>query len=316
VQFGGLGGLLGGHGLGVSGGVLISSNPTGTISNGLLNVSGAATGKALAIFNESGDQNILTASASGTTVANIARTGSIQIAASQGLDTLVAGSLGIGDTTATTVAIGTTAATTLNLGAGGALARAINIGTGTGVDTINIGTGGTGADVITIGSTNAGNVSVKSNAILNLTGGANSLIDLPNFDVATTGNVTVAAGVGIDTNASGSLALGDTTATTVAIGTTAATTLNLGAGGALARAINIGTGTGVDTINIGTGGTGADVISIGSTNAGNVSVKSNAVLNLTGGANSLIDLPNFDVATTGNVTVAAGVGKTHWLLPV
>ncbi len=291
-----------------SGGVLISSNPTGTISNGLLNISGAATGKALAIFNESGDQNILTASASGTTVANIARTGSIQIAASQGLDTLVAGSLGIGDTTATTVAIGTTAATTLNLGAGGALARAINIGTGTGVDTINIGTGGTGADVITIGSTNAGNVSVKSNAILNLTGGANSLIDLPNFDVATTGNVTVAAGVGIDTNAAGSLALGDTTATTVSLGSTAATTLNLGAGGALARAINIGTGTGIDTISIGTGGTGADVISIGSTNAGNVSVKSNAILNLTGGANSLIDLPNFDVATTGNVTVAAGVG--------
>ena len=291
-----------------SGGVLISSNPTGTISNGLLNVSGAATGKALAIFNESGDQNILTASASGTTVANIARTGSIQIAAGQGLDTLVAGSLGIGDTTATTVAIGSTAATTLNLGAGGALARAINVGTGTGVDTINIGTGGTGADVITIGSTNAGNVSVKSNAILNLTGGANSLIDLPNFDVATTGNVTVAAGVGLDTNAAGSLALGDTTATTVAIGSTAATTLNLGAGGALARAINIGTGTGIDTISIGTGATGADVISIGSTNAGNVSVKSNAVLNLTGGANSLIDLPNFDVATTGNVTVAAGVG--------
>ena len=62
-----------------SGGMLISSNPSSVNSIGLLNVDGAATGKALAVFNESGDQNILTASASGTTVASLGRTGQLTL---------------------------------------------------------------------------------------------------------------------------------------------------------------------------------------------------------------------------------------------
>ncbi len=45
---------------------------------GLLDVSGAITGKALVIINETGDQNILTASASGTTRFNIQRDGDIE----------------------------------------------------------------------------------------------------------------------------------------------------------------------------------------------------------------------------------------------
>lgn len=109
------------------------------------------------------------------------------------------------------------------------------------------------------GITNA--INVGANKILGTTGA----IDYTNFDVSSAGAITVAAGVGIDTNASGILLVGDTTATTVSIGSTAATTLNLGAGGALTRAINIGTGTGADTISIGTGGTGADAITIGNT---------------------------------------------------
>ena len=205
---------------------------------------------------------------------DVATSGNITVAAAQGLDTNAAGVLNLGNTTATTVSIGGTAATALNLGAGGALARAISIGTGTGIDTINIGTGATGADVINIGSANAGNVTIRSNAVLNLTGAANSIIDYPNFDVATSGNITVAAAQGLDTNAAGVLNLGNTTATTVSIGGTAATALNLGAGGALARAISIGTGTGIDTINIGTGATGADVITIGNS-ASNLSLTDN-----------------------------------------
>jgi len=55
-----------------------------------------------------------------------------------------------------------------------AAATTINIGTGTGVDTINIGTGATGADVITIGG-NTGTV----------------VIDGTNFDLATTGAITL-----------------------------------------------------------------------------------------------------------------------------
>jgi hypothetical protein len=101
--------------------------------------------------------------------------------------------------------------------------------------------------------------------------GTTAAIDFTNFDVATSGNITVAAGVGLDTNAAGTLALGGTSATTVSIGTTAATTLNLAAGGALTRVINIGTGTGADTINIGTGGTTADTITIGN-NASSTSI--------------------------------------------
>jgi len=46
---------------------------------GKLHVTGAATGKALSIFNETGDQNIITASASGTTVANLDRSGNLAI---------------------------------------------------------------------------------------------------------------------------------------------------------------------------------------------------------------------------------------------
>jgi len=145
------------------------------------------------------------------------------------------------------------------------------------------------------------------------------------------------------TSTTATATLFNSTPTTVSIGGVA-TTLNYGAGGALGRAINIGTGTGIDTISIGTGATGADVINIGSSNAGNLTVASgttfdldaatvnidgstainigttadkpidvdadtfdldaSGALTLTGAANSTIDFPNFDVATTGNITTA------------
>jgi hypothetical protein len=244
---------------------------------------------------------------------DVASTGNITVQPTYGIDTNAGGELKLGDTTATTISIGTTAASIINIGATQNLTRTINIGTGSGVDTIHIGDGATGADEITIGSPNAGNVSVKSNATLNLTGSSNSIIDFPNFDVATTGNITVQPLYGLDTNAAGELKLGDTTATTVSIGTTAATTLNLGASGSLARTINIGTGTGVDTIHIGDGATGADLITIGSTDAGASSFKSGASLTLTAGAASTwgttvgnLDLQVAGDATTANVQIGAG----------
>lgn len=101
----------------------------------------------------------------------------------------------------------------------------------------------------------------------------------------------------------------DTTVTSLSLGS-AATTLNMAAGGALTRAINIGTGTGVDTINIGTGATGADIINIGSTNAGAVSVNSNGVLTLHGEANSVVDFLNFDVNSSGIISTIDGVAHT------
>ncbi|MEK7110225.1 MAG: hypothetical protein AAB867_00005, partial [Patescibacteria group bacterium] len=63
-----------------------------TTPTGKLHVDGAVTGKALTILNETGDQNIFTASASGTTVFNLTRTGEVQAADLK---------LGLNDTSAT-----------------------------------------------------------------------------------------------------------------------------------------------------------------------------------------------------------------------
>ncbi len=133
------------------------------------------------------------------------------------------------DEGADTMAIGAAAGGGLTIDTGGGgigigtsnNARAINIGTGTAVDTINIGTGGTGADVITIGNVDAG--------ALTIIGGTNSLINFPNFDVSTAGEITVAAGAGLDTNAAGTLDLGVTNANAITIGDTGVTTTNAGA---------------------------------------------------------------------------------------
>ncbi len=150
----------------------------------------------------------------------------------------------------------------------------------------------TGIDLTDTDLTNA--ISVAANTILGTTG----TIDYTNFDVAASGAITVAAGTGIDANASGVLDIGDDTATTVNVGTTAATTLNLGASGSLTRAINIGTGTGADTIAIGTGGTGADDIDIGDSVA--VLDLASADLGITLSATSADGLDLTSVNTTGD----------------
>ena len=103
-------------------------------------------------------------------------------------------------------------------------------------------------------------INIGANVII---GAGGATINFDNFDVLSTGTIEVGVGLGLDTNASGVLDLGDDTATTVNIGTTSATALNIGAGGALGRSITIGSGTGIDTIAIGGGGTGADNIDIG-----------------------------------------------------
>lgn len=216
-------------------------------------------------------------------------------------DQTIAGDLAVngGDLTSTAATFNLlNQPTTLNIGST-AVARTVNLGTGTAVDTVNLATDATAGDVVAIGNTNAATTvaitggddySLAATGVLTLSAsaaqttalvvtdtdytnalsvgdnniiGTTGAIDYTNFDVSTGGNITVAAGVGIDTNAAGILTVGNTTATTINIGNAAATTVAVGAGGALARTFNVGTGTGVDTINIGTGGTGADVIRIG-----------------------------------------------------
>lgn len=186
-----------------------------------------------------GDNNIIgTTGAIDYTNFDVSTGGNITVAAGVGIDTNAAGILTIGNTTATTINIGNAAATTVAVGAGGALARTFNVGTGTGVDTINIGTGGTGVDVIRIGD---------SAADLALTDA--------NWSITTAGLITTADDVAING--------GDLTTTAATFNLlNAATTLNIGSTN-IARTINVGTGTDVDTINIGSGATGADVITIG-----------------------------------------------------
>jgi len=70
------------------------------------NLEGATTGKALALLNETGDQNILAASASGTTVFTLARNGDIRIAGGSSIDTLGTGFLTIGGTNQTGLILG------------------------------------------------------------------------------------------------------------------------------------------------------------------------------------------------------------------
>ena len=126
-------------------------------------------------------------------------------------------------------------------------------------------------------------INVGANTLLGTTG----LIDYTNFDVDASGHITTQVGYGLDTNAAGELKLGDTTATTISLGTTAATTINLGNSGSLTRTINLGTGTGADTINIGTGIATADDINIGNLATTTIDIK--GVMNFGGGTTYYID---------------------------
>ncbi|MFH1838438.1 MAG: hypothetical protein ABH808_03020, partial [Candidatus Kuenenbacteria bacterium] len=124
---------------------------------------------------------------------------------------------------------------------------------------------------------------------------------------------TVVAGQGLDTQATGILNLGNTTATTLNLGGVA-TAINLGAGGTLTRAINLGTGTGADTINIGTGATTADTIAIGglaSTAINTTGVLTHTgTLTVTGNTTLTGDLAvnGNDITSTGALTITPLAG--------
>lgn len=83
-----------------------------------------------------------------------------------------------------------------------------------------------------------GNLALGANALTGTTG----IIDYTNFDVDTSGNITVAAAEGLDTNAAGALEIGKANATSVDLcSSTVCDTINIG---------NLAT-TDADTINIG-----------------------------------------------------------------
>ncbi|MBI2268524.1 MAG: hypothetical protein HYU80_03755, partial [Candidatus Blackburnbacteria bacterium] len=192
------------------------------------------------------------------------------------------------------------AATTFNL-ADSTNTKTIDIGgvTSDGTDTINIATNGTtNADTITIGNSNASTtVAITGGDDWNMAGtgvltmsasasqttaivvtdtdytnalsigdnnitGTTANIDLTNFDVTgSTGDITTAGDLAVNG--------GDITTTAATFNlVNAATTLNIGST-SVTRAINLGTGTLADTINIGNGGTTADLIYIGNSATAN-----------------------------------------------
>lgn len=84
--------------------------------------------------------------------------------------------------------------------------------------------GATMTDAIDVAHTNITNaINVGDNIIL----GTTAVINFTNFDVATTGGITVAAAQGLDTNAAGILNIGTTNATSVIIGSASLTTLTV-----------------------------------------------------------------------------------------
>jgi hypothetical protein len=143
---------------------------------------------------------------------------------------------------------------------------------GSGISFFSLTNGGLGTAVDASDS----NINVALEVGTNPINGTTGAINYTNFDVAATGAITVAAGVGLDTNGAGALLLGNTNATSVSTCNSAA----------------------CDTITIATN-TDADTITIGD---------SNDTLTLNGGSSSAIDFANFDVATSGTITVAAGTG--------
>ncbi|KKU73195.1 MAG: Hemagluttinin family protein [Candidatus Amesbacteria bacterium GW2011_GWB1_47_26] len=217
---------------------------------GKFTVSGAKTGKALVVLNETGDQAIWTASASGTTVANLDRSGNLAVEGTisdlGGATLVVADDLQINEgdllTDDTTFNLINATATTLNIGGA---ATTISLGASTGTTTINNSAtvtgdlGVNGGDITS--SATSFNLLQSTVTTLNL-GGAATTLSIG----ASTGTTTIN---NANTVISGDLAVngGDltTTATTFNLVNATATTLNIGGA---ATTLSIGATTGTTTI--------------------------------------------------------------------
>lgn len=227
---------------------------------------------------------------------------------------------------ATTITIGDAAQTgTMKFGESSATVQ-VDVGTGTGAKTINVGTGGTGAKAITIGdAAAAGAITVQSgtgdlaltstDAITMTSAGAFNIGANAVAQTIALGNETGASSLALKAG-TGNITMDGVAATTITIGDAAQTgTMKFGessaavevdiASGTGNKTVNLGTGTAVNAINIGTGGTGAKTIGIGDgASTGTITVASGS-----GGAliNSSVNNPTG--INTGTSTGAVSIGN-------
>lgn len=168
-----------------------------------------------------------------------------------GTGAAMANAINIGGTGANTIAIGDTQTAgsvsigaamtggTINIGGTGLQTGDIDIGAGTGAQTINLGTGATGIKTINLGTGAIDNVVTIGTA----TGAAS--LDL----IAGTGNFTLE---GATTTTYGISATGANTGTITISGGTGAQTTNIATGGTGIKTVNIGTGAIDNVVTVGT----------------------------------------------------------------
>ncbi len=217
----------------------------------------------------------------------------------------------------------------LNITSGGANALGLDTGGGA---AINI--GGTNATSIVLGRAGGGTVRVGQN-------GGTVQIDGTNFDVGTNGLVTLTGGLaggdiltqstnalGIDTGGAAAINLGATNATSIVLGRAGGGTVRVGQNGGTVQidGTNFDVGTnglvtltgglaGGDVLTQGTNALGLDTgggaaINIGATNATSIVIGKGSGQTVRLGQNGgtvQIDGTNFDVATTGRMTLLGGV---------
>ena len=275
-------------------------------STGTLNVNSATTNALTLDSGTTGTVNIATS--------NNAKT--LNLATGTAANTV---NIATDATAGDTIAIGNTnASTTLALTGGDDWNMA-----GTGVLSMTASAAQTTAIVVTdTDYTNA--LSIGDNNITGTTFsliGTTAVIDFTNFDVASTGAITVAAGQGLDTNAAGALALGNTNATSVSLCNSAACdTVTIGTN-ADADTITIGDSTDSTSLNsanwsMATSGNlttagdiavnGGDVTTTATT--WNFAVGNTGTINWTDGSNNLMALS--DGGTVGNLNVSGDITAT------
>jgi hypothetical protein len=145
---------------------------SGTTSNFRFEVNGKQTGKALAVFNQTGDQNILTASASGTTRLTLDTSGNLNIIGGAyqigGTNVLSSSTLGSGVTASSLTSVGTLTTGTWNATAIGSQygGTGQNFLASTGVPSISSGTWSVNAQLpLSLGGTNANLTAVNGGII-------------------------------------------------------------------------------------------------------------------------------------------------------